>query len=252
MENTYDNLDGSYDLYEESWNLLGHLIEQKECGNTIRSLSDDEVLLNEADEFFDEFDSNNYRRIQRFLLREKRRTLIKRVIPQMLKGVVAAVGILSIAIGIAVASSATFRSYLTKLMIEAAPEYTTLWIEKSTTTSSKIPDGWNGKHFPTVIPAGLVIGQVFSDGEESFVTFCKPEGEITFSFYEIDKGVINIDTEGTEIKEVSINGIVGHAVLKADSIRIFWLYEDSLLMISMNHGSLEEAIFFAESVDHIS
>lgn len=110
----------------------------------------------------------------------------------------------------------------------------------------------NGKHFPTVIPAGLVIGQVFSDSEESFVTFCKPEGEITFSFYEIDKGVINIDTEGTEIKEVSINGIVGHAVLKADSIRIFWLYEDSLLMISMNHGSLEEAIFFAESVDHIS
>ena len=85
-----------------------------------------------------------------------------------------------------------------------------------------------------------MIGQVFSDSEESFVTFCKPEGEITFSFYEI------------EIKEVSINGIVGHAVLKADSIRIFWLYEDSLLMISMNHGSLEEAIFFAESVDHIS
>ncbi len=252
MKRANDYLADNYDSYEESWNLLGHLIDQKECEKAVQLLSEDENLLKEADDYYKEFDDNNYRRITKYLRHEKRKTLIRDVIPHVLKGIAVIVCILSMGTGIAIASSATVRAYLRRLMMVTTPEYTTIWTEQNEEASAGIPDGWNGKFFPMAVPAGLHIGQMSSSKNDSFIMFRNSKGERVLTFDETVGGVINLDTEGTVIEDVEINGQMGHVASKEDSINVFWVCEDTLLLMITENTSFEETMRIAKSVSRVS
>lgn len=236
-------------IYEDSWDLLGQLIDARDAEKIICSLENDESLLQEADEYYKQFDSVNLRRLKKFYSIAKLKRVLTKTIPQLLKTIATIIGFAWIGISVAVASSATIRQYLTKLIIEATPDHTSLWIEKVEMPKGEVPDEWHGKYFPTTIPEDVVVSQVFNDGEDGYVTYRHPNNpETVFSFHEITEGVINLDTEGAIIEDLRINGIPGHAVLKAGSVILYWQYEDTLLIIDAKNSSLEEATRYAESV----
>ena len=53
-------------IYEDSWDLLGQLIDARDAEKIICSLENDESLLQEADEYYKQFDSVNLRRLKKF------------------------------------------------------------------------------------------------------------------------------------------------------------------------------------------
>lgn len=237
------------EMYEDSWNLLGRLIAARDAEKMICSMENNESLLQEANEYYRLFDSVNLHRLKKYyIVARLKRTLIK-TIPQLLKTIATIIGFAWIGISVAAASSTTIRQYLTKLIVEATADHTSLRIEKVEMPAIKIPDEWHGKYFPAIIPEGVVISQVFSDGEDGYVNYTYPNNtEIVFSFHEIAEGVINLDTEDAVIEDVRINNIPGYAVVKAGSVIVYWQYRDTLLIIDTKSITTEEAVRYAESV----
>lgn len=241
------------DLYDKSWDLLGQIIDAQETQKTIEAFKNDANLLSEAEAFFAEFDKKQRNRLENCIFREKRKQLITQTIPRIFRVMTTVLSIATVSVGIAAASSSMVRTYLAELIIQPNREYTQLWIEKVETEIASIPKDWTGEYYPRLIPAGLVMESVRSNNGDGYVSYCMPgEKEACYVYYEMAIGNINIDTEDAETREVTINGFPGHAVIKKDHIRIYWLRGDKILMVLVSDCSLEIVIRYAENIEQIN
>ena len=239
-------------LYEESWDLFGQLVLDQDVERVISVLENDESISQEADHFYHEFDTVNCNRIKHFIKKSRLRKWINQYIPHAVRMVVMILGMMALGIGIAAAANTSVRLYLARLIVDVTPEYTTLWVEKTDELSLNVPKEWTGKYFPGTVPDGYVVRQVFSGTGDKFISFYNPEKpEQIFAFYEMSEGRMNIDTEDSIIQEVRINGINGQVSLKNGYANIYWLYEDTLMMISVKDCSSDMAVYYAENVKKI-
>ena len=157
-----------------------------------------------------------------------RRTLPKTA--QIAAGILLA---LYIAATSALAVSRTARVYFTNFLINIEKEYTTLSLSPSEDTFADVPSEWQGEYYPSYIPDGYTIKQVFGGERMNDVVYMNDSGK-DLQFGEYKPGVVgNIDTQNAQTSFVQINGTSAFLSVKNDEIL---------------QGTSEEAIEIAESL----
>lgn len=237
------------ELYEKSWDWLGEIILAEDAERVSFSLNDAKID-SYARTFFEKYDFACQSKIDQFFRKEKWKRFFAKMIPQLGRMLCIIICIISVAIGIAVASSTTVRTYLSRLIIQSTPEYTILKIEKGIDSSIVIPDEWSGRYYPGKIPDGAVVGQIFGDSQDfKEVLFSNPDsGEVIFSFTEITDGTENIDAESAEHQAVVVDGHAGTVISKNDGVVIHWFDGNTLLIVYVRNRSIAEAITYAEGI----
>lgn len=240
------------ELYEKSWDWLGEIILAKDTERLSSSLSD-EKMDSYANAFFNKYSLECQSRIDQFFRKEKWKHFFISMIPRLGRMFIILIGILSVAISIAAASSSTVRQYLARLIIQSTPEYTILKIEKQPDSSVDVPSEWSGKYYPNKIPEHVVVDQIFSDSQDfKEISFCNPDSrEVMFSFTEITNGSENIDTEDAEYQVAAVDGHVGAVISKNDGLEIHWFDGSTLFIVYIRSQSIPEAISYAEGVRKI-
>ncbi|MBR1710063.1 MAG: DUF4367 domain-containing protein [Clostridia bacterium] len=241
-ESSYDS-----ELYEKSWNWFGEILSAYDSERTAsKEISEDE--RKEADEFLETHSNKYLRSIERYYKREKRNRIIKYIIPKSLRIVAMAVGTVTLIAGIGFATSQSARVFIARLITDVTPEYTTLRYEREK-IDTDVPEEWNGTYYPSIIPEGLVFGEVFDSINDHCVTYCaEGSGEVHFSYEEIVHGTVNLDTENAEVQSVEINEMRGEAILKDDHVTIYWMDDDQMMIMFIREHSLESAIEYAEGI----
>lgn len=137
------------------------------------------------------------------------------------------------------------RKGLYKYLISLDEKYTQFVIRDS--SGMNIPEGWNGEYFPTYIPEGFEVCNVFSNISMNYVEYTNIDGKL-FSFDETSTDVVTqIDTEDAELTQNAIGGIPMFQVIKNEMVSFTWIYDDRYFTVNLN-GALEEAEKIVESV----
>ena len=232
-------------LYEESWDWLGEIIlsHEVECMS-----SPDPEMERDAEIFFRNANDKHLKLIHRQLRRLHLRRSLRFVIPQAFHVMVMIIGILALTAGIAYAANPQIRNYVTRLVVETNPEYTSIRIERETGASS-VPEGWKGSCYPSFVPDGLVLGSMFCDANNHYVAYCYAgSGEPVFTFEEIVNGSVGIDTEGAECEGVFVHGFSAQAVIKDNHVTIYWEESERLMIVYLRGGTLDLAVECAEGI----
>ena len=230
-------------LYEESWDLLGEVIRFHDAGN-----KPDPGLEKEADDYFRMADKRHIHAIGVHFQKAHRRRLIRHAVPNVLRLIVMLVGVLALAVGAAYAASPQVRRYVANLIIETTPEYTLIQVQ-SPADAATAPAGWGGAWYPSVIPEGLTLASIDSDGNSCLAAYRGPGSDgLSFIFTEIISGNIKLDTEDAECQTVMIRGHEGQAVLKNDLVTVYWSANDRLLILTMRNATIDQAVDCAEAV----
>lgn len=241
------------DLEDRSWDLLAEIWAEKEADEIFKQIEIDKAADNtaEMDAFFAEHDAKNLQRIKKYTSRNDAKHFMKNI-ARVAQVAAVCIAVLALAGGVAIAASSTIRIYLTKLCVEVTPEYTSLTMIKDTDSYVDVPAEWQGEYYPSIIPEGLVIGQMDSDETDSSVTYVFPGTKLwQFAFEEMKDGGANIDTEDAVITPVKVCGFDGTMVSKREIVSIYWFNGNKLFFLDVRGHTEEEVLRYANSIQKI-
>jgi hypothetical protein len=165
------------------------------------------------------------------------------------KAAVYALAVMFVVTASTLAISREARKGLYKYLISLDEKYTQFVIRDS--SGMNIPEGWNGEYFPTYIPEGFEVCNVFSNYSMNYVEYTNADGKL-FSFDETSSDVImQLDTEDAELKQNTIAGIPMFQVIKNGMVSFTWIYEDKYFMVNFD-GSLKETEKIVASIIKIN
>ena len=239
------------DLQDRSWDLLAEMWTDQEADILEQQLQQAEAEGNtaEMDAFFEEYDARNLQLIQRNTQRQWRHHLLHTTFPRILRTAAAVIAVLTLVGGAAVAASSTVRKYLSKLIVEQGPEFTIFTVDEDSEQPVDVPAGWEGSFFPTRIPEGLVIRDVFPhDVSYSFPD--SPQWQLIYS--EVDQGsTVMMDTEGGISEPFSFFGHEGALITYPDEYDVWWFDGQTLFRFMTRGFTKEEALACANSLRRI-
>lgn len=242
-------------IQDRSWDLLAEMWLHKEGELLAEQLDADQETgkVSDMDRFFAEYDAKHLQLIQKATQRQRTKQFLKRTLPRIAQIAAIWIAVIVIGGGIAIAASSTVRVYFMKLLIETTPEYTRLQLVEDNESYLDVPEEWQGEYYPSLIPEGLVLSDIFSVGTlDNSVVYSFPNSAMwQFEFSESEDVTINIDTEGAEISQVMVCGYEGTMVCKENRICIYWFDGTRLFMIDVRDHSAKEALSYANSVKKI-
>ena len=241
-------------LEDRSWNLLAEMWVEKKADDASKQLEAEQTADQTAkmDAFFAEYDAKNLQQIEKYANRYARKRFMKNTLLRVAQIAAVWIAVLALAGGIAIAASPTVRVYLTKLLVEVTPQYTSLTLTEDTDNYVNVPAEWQGEYYPSIIPEGLEIGQLDSDAIESIVTYVSPESQAWQIIYEeMTDGSANIDTEDAVITQVKVLGYDAAMSTKDDVISIYWFNGNKLFFLDIRGYSEEEALTIANGLKKI-
>lgn len=241
-------------LEDRSWDLLAEMWVEKRAGEILEQIEADKAADNtaEMDAFFAAYDAKNLQQIEKCANRHSKKRFMTNTLLRAAQVAAVWIAVLALAGGVAIAASSTVRVYLTKLLVEVTPQYTSLTMAKDTDHYVDVPAEWQGEYYPSIIPEGLVIGQLDSDETESSVTYVFP-GEALWQivYEEMKGGGANVDIEGAVITPVKVLGYDGTMSTKGEIVSIYWFDGNKLFFLDVRGHSEDEALAMANSLKKI-
>lgn len=233
------------DVRERAYDLFGELLAEQEAAELLASL-EEEGAPEESDAFLKRCDERSLRVIDGHVRRERTKRLFFQTLPHLARAAAILIAVITLAGCTAYAASGTVRAYVYQLLIQPTEEYTRLSLVPSETDFIDVPEGWDGLYYPAYIPEGLTLIQA----DWGFADYGSGDSpRPLLSFNELDEGgVIQIDTEGAEVRAIQIHGQPAHISVKGTHIHVFWSEGARYFVVSTRDMAEEVAIRIAESV----
>ncbi len=156
----------------------------------------------------------------------------------------------NLSLTVAVASSSTFRSYLSQFFIQTNNKSSEIGFLIADTTIN-IPDNWSANIFPTYIPEGYNLVESVSNLAINSTLYINEEGKVLSIEINEKNTRVDLDTENAIISSAQIHGTDATIFGKEGKNTIVWPYGDQFIIIYMD-DSLNEAIKVAESIHLIN
>lgn len=166
---------------------------------------------------------------------------------------------LAIAAPIAFANSATFRSKVTKMMINIDQEEGAAYFVFTEDPDAEffVPEGWKGEYFPSYMPEGLT--ETWRDPEGTAIQYDEGNGSWRgVSFAEMYSGATTV--HGTDNGTVRTVDVQGHAATLYEGmspiegfsvVHLTWANDTAMFAVSAYDTSVEEVLRIARSVKKI-
>lgn len=237
-----NSLCGEILLQHETEKLMNELVAEK--GTTAEK---------EMNNFFDKYEADHLQIIDSAIKTANLPQRIWKSIGAVVRVAAMVIAVLSIAGGIAVASSSSLRVYILNLLSKSTPEYTE--ISTSYTEYIDIPSAWHGTCYPFSIPADTSIDLV-DEGDNYICVFFRNQAKTASSwnlFYGeyYDTTDIRIDTEDAIEHDEIINGFDVKVYEKADLISAYWSDSQRLYILQTRGCSYFETLGYIQSIKPI-
>ncbi len=246
----------SRSLEDQAYDLLGKLIFEHEAQEMLAEIENAKACgdTQEMDAFFARYDQKNQERIDKYIRKRKTKRFFTKTLPKAAQIAAAFITVITLAGGVAVATSHTIRVEVMRLLVNIEDEYTELRLRKDPEASFDIPADWQGENYPSYIPKGMALGTVHALPTQSFVEYVDPETEETvLSFYENGAAIeTNVDTEGATIQPVTIRGNLGFIAKKENILTVCWSNGQYYFLLTMQNTDEATLIRVAESVLRIN
>lgn len=236
------------DIQDRAYDLFGELILEKEANELLAKIAAKGDESTENEELIARCDARCLAIIEKHSRKARVRRFLMQTIPRLGRAAAAMIAAITLAGCTAFAASETVRVYLLHWIVQTTDEYTKLSLAPSETDYVDVPDEWEGSYFPTYIPEGLTMISVDKD------VICYSYGEMlpVFVFGEYDEeSVIQIDTEGAEIKQTTIHGQVAYISIEDTRINIYWSEGTRYFVLTFRGISEQVAMNVAERVAQI-
>lgn len=149
---------------------------------------------------------------------------------RLLQAFAAAVLILVLGFGTALAVSPELRVGVMRLLYTITPQFTEIRFLPEL-IAERVPEAWKGSYYPMFMPSNYAVSEV-SESEYFSKVLCHASHDRYLLFGEYEAGSeLNIDSEGKTVEEVDINGWPGLMTWKDGSTIIVWNSPDSVLVI---------------------
>lgn len=189
--------------------------------------------------------------------RAKRLAGVKQSIPRVLEVAACLIVVFSIAMPIAIASSAEFRARVMQLLvnIDTAQNEAHFEFVENTDASFTVPEGWTGDYFMSYIPNGMV--ESWHSERVTTIEYVDEAGSgLAFSEY-LENSSVSVGTENATISYTDINGtnacvIDGYSQSSAaHMVTIVWSNDAKWFKIDCSNMKYTEALDVAKGVRKI-
>lgn len=244
----------AWTLDDEACKLLAQIIAARDTEMYTKMLEEDIAQGNTADmdAYFAKHDQENLKMLAKCDDRSWWQLVPKAYLARMAQVAVMVIAFLSVGVSVALAASPELRAEAVRLLQRDQGEYTTLEMAIDPDAFADVPEGWEGSCYPSYIPEGFVVSEIFSLPWCSDVSLCGETSDLRVFFSEYGDAVVcNIDTENAIMTEILVQGQVATMAIKEKTIHIYWL--DGLHYHILSTDGLDEntAIKIAESVRKI-
>ena len=184
--------------------------------------------------------------IEKYTRRASYVRFAKETLPKVGRAVAAFALFVLLGGSIAIASSKTVRASVIEFLIRTTPEYTAVGFYQ-TEDVIEIPENWGANYYPSYIPDGFTVGQVYARQETSEIVLENEEGDCLFILFGSLSTQSRVDSENSEVVHVTVNGLDSMLITKEDMHRLVGQLGDEYYCIS---GKLpaSEIIRVAESM----
>ena len=202
-KNARQSKTGFRSLGDKAYDLFGELLLERETTELLAEIEQDKANGNteEMDTFFALHDAKNSSKFNRYFRRQHAHRLFCETLPKIGQIAAVLIAVITIAGGIAIATSHTIRVQVMKLLIHIDEQCTELRFVEDTEASFEIPTEWKGEYYPSYIPEGLTVNTVYPWLGDSSVEFINKEtGNLQIAYSEYNTSTeTNIDTEDTVV-----------------------------------------------------
>lgn len=208
-----------------------------EDANTLQNeIDDDPELQQMADRHYVRTKDHIHRLIDRELRKKRLKHMVHHSLPKAGRVAAAALLIFFIGLSTAIAVSSTVRVRVMELIIRIEERYTELSLEENPEASFDVPADWLASYYPTYIPEGYRLIEVFGTARNSRAEFKNDVG-YRIIFTENDEyGMSNIDTEGAKVGQKAVNGKQVMTVEKNGIAVLVWADFDSYYTLWVDAG----------------
>ena len=114
------------------------------------------------------------------------------------------------------------------------------------------PDDCEGSFYPTSLPKGFELSEVFEGGSAKYLTFVNEDDEfVNLSISPAGKTKTGVNNENVKISEVEINGVKGYSWESDDSCFIIWSNYEQQFSLYSESLPLDEMLKTAESIQYL-
>ena len=212
----------------------------------IRDEEADSLLENSPEDqrYLEFLETSREKRMKKMMRRLRWISLKKQfftVAPRTMRFAVAALGILCIGLTTAFASSETFRVRVFSMFAEDHGQYTAI-----------VPNGWEGRYYPSYIPDGFEVINVENLSDQIFLISFENKNNEYLTFEEMTEDAeSNIDTENAQVYYTEIHGNTALVSVKADLTIVSWNEQNRILSVVFDGEVEENALKVAKSVTRI-
>ena len=188
--------------------------------------------------------------------RQQRRSgAMKRWIPRMIEVAACLALVFAIAMPVAIANSAEFRSRVLRLLFEVDEEQGGMYFRftEDPDAAFDVPEEWTGNYFPAYIPDGFSFWKM--NPYMQAAEYRNEKGNQIFfnEFTEDTSGLAG--TENSEITYIELNGSMAQVIDGYDdgmhTVTITWANDTNWFVVATNDVDTDEALAVAYSVREI-
>lgn len=184
------------------------------------------------------------------------RRVFRRVAPRVIQIAACFILLAALALPVAFASSAAFRSRVLQMLMEWNEERTMVhfWMQENEDVAFFVPDGYPGEYYLAYIPEGFEVWEIDPDFGE--VTLLYGDQQIAYG-----EAGPNIEewkgAEGSDVVSITVNGMPGY-MIEGNSrltgsyvVDLAWAADDRWFSLTTWNVGKEETIRIAESIRKI-
>ncbi|MEZ7873056.1 MAG: DUF4367 domain-containing protein [Eubacteriales bacterium] len=170
-----------------------------------------------------------------------------RRIPRPLTVAAAAVLILCLSLGTALAVNPALRVQIMRLLYNVTPEYTEVRFVPDEAASFDVPAEWTGLYYPAFIPEGYELDGIGGSRRMPIAVYTAANDQyLTFTEHDLESEV-NINSEGYFVEEVQINNMAGILSYRDKKTIITWANTEKAFTLSITEDR-DIALAVAQSV----
>lgn len=148
-------------LQDKAYDLLGDMLVERNTARYMQEMEEDAARGGNAEmeAFFARQDQENLKKIQAYARKQRNRQFLGHTLPRMAQIAAVIIALVSLAGGVAIATSQAVRVQVMKLLLHVEEEYTELSLVEDEAASFDVPAEWQGGSFPAYIPEGMKLEQ---------------------------------------------------------------------------------------------